>query len=128
MRLFLPDSGQCWRGAVARDHKGQVYLSVARKLAPATCAHEAEGKAMLMGLHELAARYNGHVLVETDCKVLADDLKEGAQNRSACYGLIMDIRAALANFASYQVKHTARERNSLHTNLQQKLGEQETSS
>lgn len=110
---YMPDSGQCWAGAVARDHNGRVFLSTSKALNQASSAEEAEGQAALVGLMALAKVYRGRVELETDCKIIADAVNADVTNRSPCYGilLVLDIKTALAGFQEYRVLFAPRECN-----------------
>lgn len=63
---FIPDTGCCWAGAVARDYQGLVFLSTCKSMPTACSAEEAEARAALIGLHALANGYRGPVELETD--------------------------------------------------------------
>lgn len=56
---FLPISGESWAGAVARDSRGMVYISVGKHIGRCSCAEEAKAAAALMGLKELHKVYRG---------------------------------------------------------------------
>lgn len=102
---FLSDSGQSWGGAVARNHKGLVLFSIGKKFATSASAREAEAQAVLVGLEALASEHKGPVVVETDCKSVANELTHGAVSRSPSYGLILDIKSALSVFDRHKVSH-----------------------
>lgn len=110
---FIPDSGECWAGAVNRDHQGLAFLSTCKSLPRACSAEEAEGRAALVGLRALANVYRGPVELETDCKSLADALNADVTVRSPCYGILLDIKAALAVFSEHRISFARRECNRL---------------
>ena len=72
---LLVDTGEAWGGAVARDHKGHVFLSVERRLPFCSSVEEAEVAAAEMGLRKFAKYFHGNLILETDCAGLARDLK-----------------------------------------------------
>lgn len=74
-------------------------------------AEEAEARAALLGLQSLANRYRGPVELETDCKNLADALTADVISRTPHFGILMDLKAALAVFSEYRVRHIPRECN-----------------
>ncbi|KAI4995032.1 hypothetical protein ZWY2020_034935 [Hordeum vulgare] len=76
---FLLDSGQCWAGAAARTHSGQVVVQVSKKIGVAGSVEEAEARAAQAGLKALAVQYRGPIVLEVDCLVLANDLKKRSQ-------------------------------------------------
>lgn len=51
-----------------------VFLSTCKNMSHADSVEEAEGRAALVGLHALANMYRGRVILETDCKSIADAL------------------------------------------------------
>lgn len=53
---------------------------------------EAEGQAALIGLQSLANLYRGSIVLELDCRAIANELQSYAHNRSPCYALIEDIK------------------------------------
>lgn len=110
---YMPDSSQGWAGAVARDHRGLVLLSICKALPQVASAEDTEGRAALVGLHALANVYRGPVELESDCKSLVDALNADVINRSPSYGLLLDIKAALSAFSENKVIFAARECNLL---------------
>jgi ribonuclease HI len=110
---FLPDSGRSWVGAVARDHNGQVILSVGRQVANLNSVEEAEMHAALFGLQALVNVYTGPVVLEMDCKAMIEELMDTGQSRSPCYGVIRDVKSVLAGFASHKCSFAGRNCNKL---------------
>ena len=51
---YISKTGESWIGAVARDHRGQVFVAVCQKLNKCSSVEEAEAEAALIGLKELA--------------------------------------------------------------------------
>ena len=51
---YISKTGESWIGAVARDHRGQVFVAVCQKLNKCSSVEEAEAEAALIGPKELA--------------------------------------------------------------------------
>lgn len=110
---FLLDSGQGWAGAIARDCRGFVFLWKCRQLPNSSSVEEAEARAALIGLQALGNVFRGPVELELDCKTVVDCLNSDGTCLAPYYGVIQDIKAALAGFASAKVSHTGRSSNTL---------------
>lgn len=110
---FLVETGESTAGAVARDYRGFVFVSVCRRLPRCHSVEEAEGRAILVGLQTLAGLFNGQVALETDNQVIAKELMAKNPTRSPNYGLIMDIKKVMASFSTCSVQWVMRSRNSL---------------
>jgi ribonuclease HI len=79
---FIPSSGIAVVGVVIRDHAGQAKLASWRVLLYCRDAEEAEAAACSEGI-TLAARWpETHMVLETDCAVVAAKLKNIVQDRS----------------------------------------------
>ena len=90
--VFLKDSGDTWGGAVARDHRGSVHLSVGRRLNQCSSVEEAEAAAALMGMSELSNMYWGPIIMEVDCAAVGRNLLSADSCKSSCYATIADIK------------------------------------
>jgi ribonuclease HI len=78
---FIPSSGVAAVGVVIRDHVGQEKLASWRVLSYCRDAEEAEAAACREGI-TLAARWSEtHMVLETDCVVVAANLKNTDQDR-----------------------------------------------
>lgn len=92
---FLAETGKSCAGAVARDSHGRVAIAICKRLAPCCSVEEAEARAALVGLQELAGTFRGQVTIELDCQFIAKELAAQTPTRSPCYGLVMDIKKAM---------------------------------
>lgn len=110
---YMPDSGESAAGAVARDSKGHVFISVSQRMSPCRSVEEAEAKAALIGLNKLLRVYRGPLILELDSQVLANALKIGDYSRSPYYGLLIDIKEALNTFQSHSINCVGRSCNAL---------------
>lgn len=110
---FQLQTGQCWAGAVARDHRGQVLFSACRAMSACRTAEEAEGQAVLMGITALSAMHRGDIIIETDCAMIAKELRMDSPNRSECFPVISDIKNTAMLFKSVGINAVKRCRNSL---------------
>lgn len=110
---FLPDSGQCWAGAVARDYRGLVFVSACEQIGIAGSVEEAEARAALVGLKALAEVYRGPIVLEMDCLAIVNYLNRDSQSLSPCYGVLRDSLDILAAFTSFSVRHVNRKCNTL---------------
>ena len=63
---FVAETGVGAAGAVARNHRGNVVLSVCKKQQPTDSVEEANARAALFGLQELTGVQSGQVLLEMD--------------------------------------------------------------
>ena len=110
---FLADTGDSWGGVVARDPQGLVFFSVCQHLKKCSSVEEAEAGAILCGLKELAKRYNGRIILETDNASVGRELKSTTVGISKCYPILTDIRQTLELFADYQISVVGRKLNKL---------------
>lgn len=110
---YLLDTGQCWAGAVARDHCGRVLFSSSKSVNSCSSVEQAEGHVILSGLATLSAMYRGHLIIETDCATIARELKKATLNRSACYSVVCDIKDAARLFSSVNISAVQRSKNKL---------------
>ena len=90
-----------------------MSVSICKVLPSCISVEEAEGRAILVGLQALADLYRGPIILETDCQVIAKDLAAGWQSRSGCYGLLVDIKNAMAGFQSCTISSIRRNANAL---------------
>ena len=110
---YLSDSGQCWAGAVARDHRGLVLVSVCKQIGFAGSVEDAEARSALAGLEALAEVYRGPIVLEMDCMVIVSELNREARSLSPCYGVLRDTLNALGAFSDFSVRHVSRKHNIL---------------
>nr|XP_045084679.1 uncharacterized protein LOC123494096 [Aegilops tauschii subsp. strangulata] len=110
---FEGETGVCAAGVIARDERGRVLFAESKGLPPSSGVDEAEARAALVGLHTLAGRYNGRVILEMDNQSIVKEVEAQTQPRSACYGLIMDIRRAMESFSACKISHVKRCSNAL---------------
>ena len=54
---YFEETGETWGGAVARNHKGYVLVSIGRRLGCCNSTEEAEGAATMMGLTEFSKAF-----------------------------------------------------------------------
>ena len=88
-------------------------MSVGGRLNQCFSAEEAEGAAAVLGLSAFARRYNGRLILETDCKSMGCQIQDEGAIRSACYAVLADARRILSTFASWEVRIIGRNKNSL---------------
>ena len=74
---------------------------------------EAEGQAILMGLVLLSRLYQGPLIIETDNKMIANELGQVRSNRSECFWVVSEIKNTSRIFSSVQDKAIKREQNCL---------------
>ncbi|XP_020196298.1 uncharacterized protein [Aegilops tauschii subsp. strangulata] len=110
---YLPDTGNCWAGALARNYRGQIMLCIGKQMLTSNSVEEAEAKAALCGLQTLASIYTGPVEVELDCRSVIKELSAAGPSLSPCYAVIQDIKATLCQFASHKLSFAGRECNKL---------------
>jgi hypothetical protein len=110
---YLLDTGQCWAGAVARDHCGRVLFSSSKSVKTCSSVEEAEGHAILSGLVTLSAMYRGHLIIETDCATIARELKKATLSRSVCFSVVCDIKDTARLFSSVNINAVQRSKNKL---------------
>ena len=110
---FNTTTGESAAGAIARDYRGLVFLSVCKKLPECSSVSEAEARAALVGLTSMSKYYNGEVVLEMDNQDVIDELNSKLPPRSDRYGLIMDIKFAMKNFAACRVQYVNRKCNEL---------------
>lgn len=87
-------------GAVARDWKGRVLVSVSRQIDTCKSAEEAEAMAVSIGMSALSKLYRGEIVVELDCAVVVGDLTSSKTVASEWYPLIHDIKLLQHDFKS----------------------------
>lgn len=75
------NTGQSSTGAVARAHKGLVFISFCRRMGTCNSIEEAEASAALIGLSALLKVYKGDVILEVDNTFIARQLNEPATSR-----------------------------------------------
>ena len=63
---FRSDIGESATGAVGRDYRGSVLMSICKRLPQCHTAEEAEARAILVGLQAISGLFNGQVILETD--------------------------------------------------------------
>lgn len=110
---FASEMGVGAAGAVARDHRGHVVISACRKLPPSDSVEEAEARAALIGLQELAGVYSDQVVLEMDNQMIVKEVESQCPTRSPCYGLIMDIKHAMGAFSACKIGYVKRCNNAL---------------
>ena len=110
---FQTETGESTAGAVARDSRGLVIVSICRNLSLCQSVEEAEAKAALAGLLALMKYYSGPFILEMDCQTIVKEVTAGYQSRTPCYALIKDIREALSAFPAYDVIRVGRKCNAL---------------
>lgn len=110
---FLADTGDASVGIVAKDHRGLVAISACYRIDRCTGAEEAEAEAIRFGLGELAKRYRGRLIIETDCKSLFTLLQPGTPNMSAIHHSVTDIRELVNLFQSVNISVIRRGCNAL---------------
>ena len=110
---FVAETGGGAAGAVARDHWGNVVFSVCRKLPHSNSVEEAEARAALIGLQELTRVHTGQVVLEMDNQLIVKEMESQYPTRSACYGLIMDIKQAMGTFPACKIGYVMRCKNAL---------------
>ena len=90
-------------GVVIRDHAGQAKLASWRVLLYCRDAEEAEAAACREGI-TLAARWpETHMVLETDCAVVAAKLKNTDQDRSVVWSLVREAQIAMEELSSLDI-------------------------
>ena len=74
---------------------------------------EAEARAALIGLQELTRVHTGQVVLEMDNQLIVKEMESQYPTRSACYGLIMDIKQAMGTFPACKIGYVMRCKNAL---------------
>ena len=72
---------------------------------------EAAARALLAGLRQLSALYRGPMIAETYCMHIANELRLGTSNLSACYPVLADTKEELGKFDAAQVQYANRNQN-----------------
>ena len=88
-------------------------MALSLKLDPCYSVEEAESRAALVALQELAGIYRGKVILEMDCQSIAKELVEQNPTKSPYYGIIMDIKRAMSAFAGCRINCVRRNKNAL---------------
>ncbi|XP_073359725.1 uncharacterized protein [Aegilops tauschii subsp. strangulata] len=101
---FLKELGDTWGGAVARDHRGFVHLSVGCRLNQCTSVEEAEAAAVLMGMSERLNVYGGPIILEVDCAAVGRNLLSEDPCKSSSYAIIADIKKTSNAFQRFEVR------------------------
>lgn len=110
---FQADSGDSHAGAVARDHKGLVLMSLSKRIANCNAVEEAEARALLAGLRALSPLYRGPIIAESDCTFVVKELRPGGTNCSAWHSVFADIKEELKLFSEVQIIYSKRDQNKL---------------
>jgi hypothetical protein len=88
-------SGQAGIGVVIRDHLGNVKLSAWKVIYGAISAEETEAVACREGILLAAEWEPPPAILESDCSMVVQYLKEAKTVRPACHSIIQEaIRAA----------------------------------
>ena len=74
---------------------------------------EVEARAALVGLQTMSRYFNGEVVLEMDNQNIIAELTPQKPSRTACYGLIMDMKDAMKGFAACNVQYGIRKINKL---------------
>ncbi|XBJ18672.1 hypothetical protein VPH35_009786 [Triticum aestivum] len=110
---FLAANGSSQVGAIARNHRGMALFSLSERGGHCNSVEEAEAQAILAGLKVLSELHHGPLILETDCKALADMLNLGGGCLSACFPVIEDIKQEFANFSMVNVQYANRKKNKM---------------
>lgn len=110
---FLAANGSSQVGAIARNHRGVALFSLAERGGHCNSVEEAEAQAILAGLKVLSELHHGPLILETDCKALADMLNLGSRCLLACFPVIEDIKQEFANFSMVNVQYANRKKNKM---------------
>ena len=110
---YLEETGEYSAGAVARDSRGHVVISICQNTSPSRSVGEAEEKATLIWLHALSRIYRSPVILELDCQIRIKELRTGKQSLSPYYGLLRDIKQAPTNFSDHSISSVGRLCNAL---------------
>ena len=99
-------------GVVIRDHAGQAKLASWRVLSYCRDAEE-EPVACREGI-TLAARWpETHMVLETDCVVVAAKLKNTDQDRSVGWSLVREAQIAMEELSSLDIVKIGRSQNNV---------------
>ncbi|XVF86532.1 hypothetical protein PTKIN_Ptkin18bG0048700 [Pterospermum kingtungense] len=109
---FRPVLGAASVGVVARNHRGEILLSAAKKLCPVVDSLQAE-LAIQYGLCLATEFAYQHILVESDCLLAVNEIHKQGESFSEWYGLVKDIVEATLPFFSCAITHVHREVNRL---------------
>lgn len=90
-----------------------ALFSLAERGGHCNSVEEAEAQAILAGLKVLSELHHGPLILETDCKALADMLNLGGRCLSACFPVIEDIKQEFANFSMVNVQYANRKKNKM---------------
>uniref|UniRef100_A0A452Y732 RNase H type-1 domain-containing protein n=1 Tax=Aegilops tauschii subsp. strangulata TaxID=200361 RepID=A0A452Y732_AEGTS len=66
-----------------------------------------------MGLVSLSRLYQGPLIIETDNKMVANELGQARSNRSRCFWVVCEIKNTSRVFSSVRAKAIIREQNCL---------------
>ena len=98
-------------GVVIREHAGQAKLASWRVLSYCRDAEEAEATACREGI-TLAMRWpETHMVLETDCAVVAAKLKNTDQDRSVDWSLVREAQIAMEELNSLDIVKIGRSQN-----------------
>jgi ribonuclease HI len=110
---FIPSSGAAAVGVVIRDHAGQAKLASWRVLLYCRDVEEVEAAACSEGI-TLAARWlETHMVLETDCDVVAAKLKNTIQDRSVGWSLVREAHVAMEELSSLDIVNIGRSQNNV---------------
>ena len=110
---FVGKSEDTCLGTVVRDHRGDVVLSVCRKIKASAGPEEAEAEAIKLGMSELSSLYQGKLIIESDCLTMVNRLKAEGVDKSQLHHIVQDIRDQMGLFESVSWSATKREGNQL---------------
>ena len=94
---------EAWGDAVARDHKGHVFLTVGRQLPLCSSVEEAETAVAVMGLTEFAKYFNGSLFLATDCDGVVRELKAEERCISAYHACVTDAKNLLMSYVNTEI-------------------------
>ena len=86
--MVLASTKEASAGVIFIDKKGQVGLSICRRLPKCNSPEEAELSSIICGLSKVSKVYISWLCVETDCSEVAALLNPSVVNQSAPYPLV----------------------------------------
>lgn len=110
-------SGRAGIGVIIRDHLGNVKLSAWKVIYGAFNAEETEALACREGI--LLATECEHLpaILESDCSMVIQYLKEAKTMRPACHSIIQEAIEAASRLPELELCHVKRERNRVSNEL-----------
>ena len=97
----------------ARDSEGSMILAACSKIKNRTSAEEAEAKAALFGLQQLANRGIQKLVLELDCSSVAAALSSPLEDMSCLWDTYREARRILASFEQHSIRNIRRESNTV---------------